>query len=321
MEGCVEPQHSRVSDPMKFHLDEHKHMPNSRSTRGFTLIELLVVICLIAVVSALLLPAVQHSRDAARLAQCKNNMKQLGLAFHNYHDTFLTFPPGWTQHHPQAGSQTRLGWSVFILPFIDQAPLYNRMNFQTQRADPLELFQTRIPTYRCPQDPSPDVNSQRGQFGTLNYSANFGPVAPPRWVENGLAEFWPGSAPTPLTTDGLAFLNSRIRKSNLQDGWSNTFHLGERSAANGAAIWMGVRGNEFETDQVTDCSAGHEINASEAGFSSRHIGGANFLMCDGAVRFLSEKTESGLLIEGQVKLYQALSHRSDGQGGPFPFKP
>jgi prepilin-type N-terminal cleavage/methylation domain-containing protein/prepilin-type processing-associated H-X9-DG protein len=289
-----------------------------RSTRGFTLVELLVVICLIVVLSTICLPALQRSRDEARQAQCKNNMKQLGLAFHNYHDTFATFPPGWTQHHPQPGPQPRYGWSVFVLPFIEQGPLYQRLDFQTQQAEPLELFQTRIPIYRCPEDPSDDVNAQRGKYGTLNYSVNFGPVAPPRWLESGLAEFWPGQLPTPLKTDGLAYLNSRIAIRDILDGTSNTFLIGERSATSGAAIWMGVRGNEYETDQATDCGHGHEINASEAGFSSRHIGGAHFLMCDGAVRFVSEKTQSGPVVEEGMKLYQILSHRADGQG-TIPF--
>ncbi len=284
-----------------------------RPSRGFTLIELLVVICLIAVMSALLLPAVQHSRDDARRAHCKNNLKQFGLAFHNYHDTFNTFPPGWTQHHPQPGPETRFGWSVFVLPFVEQAAMYQRLDFHTQRAEPLELFQTRIPTYRCPEDPSVDVNSQRGQFGTLNYSVNFGPVAAPRLVDNGLAEFWPGSLPTPLKADGLAFLNSKIGIRDIRDGTSNTFLAGERSTTGGAAIWMGVRGNEFETDQVTDCAHGHEINASEAGFSSLHAGGAHFLMCDGTVRFINERIPSGPGVQQQMQTYQRLSHRSDGQ--------
>lgn len=288
-------------------------MPQSRSTRGFTLIELLVVICLIAVVSALLLPAVQHSRDAARMAHCKNNLKQFGLAFHNYHDTFNTFPPGWTQHHPQPGPQTRFGWSVFILPFVEQAAMYQRLDFGAQRAEAQELFQTRIPTYRCPEDPSDDVNSQRGKFGTLNYSVNFGPVAPPRLMENGLAEFWPGQLPTSLKADGLAFLNSKIGVRDILDGTSNTFLAGERSATGGAAIWMGVRGNEFETDQVTACSPGHEINKSEAGFSSLHGGGAHFLMCDGVVRFVNERIPSGPGVAQKMPIYQRLSGRADGQ--------
>ena len=287
-------------------------MTAQQRTRGFTLIELLVVICVITILLTLLTPAVQHSRDAAHRAQCKNNMKQLGLAFHNYHDTFRSFPPGWTQHHPQPGPETRFGWSVFVLPFVEQAPLYERLDFGTQRAEPLSLFQTLIPVYRCPEDPSDDINTQRGEFGTLTYSVNFGPVAPPRLLENGLAEFWPGQLPTPLKTNGLAYLNSKIGVRDILDGTSNTFLIGERSAIGSAAIWMGVRGNEFETDQVTDCAPGHGINKSEAGFSSRHIGGAHFLMCDGTVRFVNEQIPSGPGTMQQMPLYQRLSGRADG---------
>ena len=280
--------------------------------RGFTLIELLVVIALIAVLSALCLPAIQHARDEARKAQCQNNLKQLGLALHNYHDAHRVFPPGWTQYHPQPGPETRFGWAVFITPYIDQAPLYKQFNFQTQRAEPLNLFQTRLAAYRCPEDPSPDNNSQRANFGTMNYSGNFGPVAPPRWMADGLTEFWPGQAPTLLEANGLAYLNSRVAVRDILDGTSNTILAGERSATSGAAIWMGVRGNEFETDQVTDCSPGHEINSGDAGFSSRHGGGANFLFCDGTVRFLSAQIEAGPGEQQQMKTYQKLSHRSDG---------
>lgn len=281
-------------------------------SRGFTLIELLVVICVITILLTLLTPAVQRSRDAARLAHCKNNLKQLGLAFHNYHDTVKAFPPGWTQYHPQPGPETRFGWAVFVLPYLDQVPLYKRLDFGTQRAEPLSLFQTLIPVYRCPEDPSDDINAQRGEFGTLTYSVNFGPVAPPRLIENGLAEFWPGQLPTPLSTGGLAHLNSKVGVRDIRDGTSNTFLIGERSAIGSAAIWMGVRGNEFETDQVTDCAPGHEINKSEAGFSSRHIGGAHFLMCDGAVRFVNEQIPSGPGTMQQTLVYQRLSGRADG---------
>ena len=284
-------------------------MTNRLRPRGFTLIELLVVIGVITILLTLMTPAVQRSRDAARLAHCKNNLKQLALAFHNYHDTFNTFPPGWTQHHPQPGPETRYGWSVFVLPFVEQAPLYQRLDFGTQKAEPLATFQTLIPTYRCAEDPSPEPNSSRGEFGTLNYSVNFGPIVPPRFLENGLAEFWPGHLPTLLKADGLAHLNSKIGVRDIIDGSSNTFLIGERSATGSAAIWMGVRGNEFETDQVADCAPGHEINKSEAGFSSRHIGGANFSMCDGAVRFISEQIASGP--GAQQPTYQRLSQRND----------
>src|SRR6187401_2658539 len=92
-----------------------------RIRRGFTLIELLVVIAIIAILIALLLPAVQQAREAARRSQCKNNLKQIGIALHNYHDTFNALPPGWVQTN-------RWGWGTMVLPGLDQAPLYNSLS-------------------------------------------------------------------------------------------------------------------------------------------------------------------------------------------------
>ena len=291
---------------------ENLTMTKSRTMHGFTIVELLIVIAVVAVLLTLCLPFVQHARNDARRLQCQNNLKQIGLALHNYHNVTKVFPPGWTQHHPLPGPQTRFGWSVFILPYMDQAPLYKRLEFQDQRAEPMATFQTRIVAYRCPSDPSGDINSACGDLGTMNYSGNFGPVAPPRWMGLGLDEFWPGSLPTPTKADGLAFLNSRVRIADISDGTSQTFLVGERSANSGAGIWMGVRGNEYESDQVTDCSPGRAINSGFGAFSSLHDGGANFLFCDGRVVFLSQQIESGSGEGQQMRTYQKLSHRSDG---------
>ena len=122
----------------------------NRKRKGFTLIELLVVIAIIAILVALLLPAVQQAREAARRTQCKNNLKQLGLAFHNYHDVHRTFPPGWindhtrwqttggasvNSHHGNAEDDAQWAWSVFLMPFIDQAPAFNTLGVNDQRAD------------------------------------------------------------------------------------------------------------------------------------------------------------------------------------------
>jgi prepilin-type N-terminal cleavage/methylation domain-containing protein len=108
-----------------------------RQRSGFTLIELLVVIAIIAILIALLLPAVQQAREAARRRQCKNNLKQIGLALHNYHDSLLVFPFGGSVGADIVNLSTTgnngFGWRVFILPYIDQAPLYNQLAAQRDR--------------------------------------------------------------------------------------------------------------------------------------------------------------------------------------------
>src|SRR5665213_792890 len=142
----------------------------SSNFKGFTLIELLVVIAIIAVLIALLLPAVQQAREAARRTQCKNNLKQLGLALHNYHDiTSNTFPPGYIDVNPQ-GVLLLWGWGTMILPQIDQAPLYNvltspatvpNINTGLASATPATVtpntVQTVIRAFRCPSDNGSDV--------------------------------------------------------------------------------------------------------------------------------------------------------------------
>jgi len=182
--------------------------------RGFTLIELLVVIAIIAVLIALLLPAVQQAREAARRTQCKNNLKQLGLACHNYHDTAKQFPQNYdgraALQDRTAGGQWQggtgcFGWIVMALPYLDQAPLYNRFNFNDQdptpgSADPLgslgwtsqyntTLAVTVLPALMCPSNPQENKqipwvagnggsqNYNRTPVGRSDYTGNMGFVA------------------------------------------------------------------------------------------------------------------------------------------------
>ena len=170
--------------------------------RGFTFVEMLVVLGVIAIAVAVLMPAIQQARQDVRRVQCKNNLKQLGLALHNYHDTYNLFPPGWVSKGGEPGLGARTGWQTAILPYIDQAPLYNQINFNEppHEADgtPKKLFQTVIRAYRCPIDPTPDLNPLRGQYATSNYSGNYGNSAPPRLRSLGMSDFWPGAVVAPM---------------------------------------------------------------------------------------------------------------------------
>lgn len=271
------------------------------SARGFTLIELLVVIAIIAILIALLLPAVQQAREAARRTQCKNNLKQFGLAMHNYHDTTNAFPPGVVNYNANtctvmSNGQTvpdtnaRLwGWGTFLLPYIDQAPLYNQLRPDGCRmpdagfAYPAAgaLLQIPLPAYRCPSDAGDDINIFHQNYSTSNYAINF----------------------------QIGFVNSRVRIRDLQDGTSNTFMITERRLKRdpagdrhtGAVVW----GRSGSTDAGYHFRSGPSINLRPApntsntgiagdpgcyrhGSSSAHVGGAHFLMADGAVRFVSE---------------------------------
>jgi prepilin-type N-terminal cleavage/methylation domain-containing protein len=207
---------------------------------GFTLIELLVVIAIIAILIALLLPAVQQAREAARRASCKNNLKQIGLALHNYHDVHLTFPPGWMGVNPQTRlpyveGESGFAWGAMILPFLDQAPLYQQFNFSIAMDLPPNRPFLRQPltVFQCPSDPKPeaffqdDRNGEDVQLATANYVGVFGVI------ELDDCENPPGVFPVSPTGqclgDGAFFHNSVVRMRDIIDGTSNTFLVGERT--------------------------------------------------------------------------------------------
>lgn len=285
------------------------HFLNRR--RGFSLVELTTAFLVVTVLLALVAPAMQRARDDARRQACMNHLKQIGLAFHNYHDAHKCMPPGWTNHHPEPGEQERYGWGMFLTPFLDSIEIYEQVAFSNQEPRALAVTRQRLPVYRCPSDTTEDPNLLRGGFGTSNYSANFGSTAPPRWLDVTLCSAWPGQASTPPQTNGMLWYNSCCRFRDVTDGTSNTLLAGERSISGAAGLWMGVRGNNYESDQVTDTSAGNEINSSETSFSSSHSGGAAFLFGDGRVLFLNEKIDSTPRSDGRPGTYQRLGNRHD----------
>src|SRR4051812_18590026 len=173
---------------------------HSRRRRAFTLIELLVVIAIIAILIALLLPAVQQAREAARRTQCRNNLKQIGLALHNYHDAANTIPPGYigTQAVPNVtGQSLNYGWATFILPFMDQSPLYNTIgsgfsgpNAVTFASSTISAssaaYQTVLPAFRCPSDTGAATATLNlyvcKTFGRSNYAGCAGAIPLDRYL-------------------------------------------------------------------------------------------------------------------------------------------
>ncbi len=260
--------------------------------RGFTLIELLVVIAIIAILIALLLPAVQQAREAARRSTCKNQMKQLGLALHNYHDTFNTFPPGgWS-----GGNQ--LSYTTQILPYIDQAPLYGTINFSTPGDSSFDAIAARkLVVMLCPSSNKEMENGSATLFAQ-HYLGVQGTVSTTATLGNTLT-----------ANNGMMFSNSKVNFRDVTDGTSNTFQLGEHSyhkdLANsnndGYRKWTrGCAGNTcVSCKAIRDFGINRaEYNGSSsftvASFGSNHVGGAHFLMGDGAVRFVSENIDLGV---------------------------
>ena len=284
--------------------------------RGFTLIELLVVIAIIAVLIALLLPAVQQAREAARRTQCKNSLKQLGLALHNYHDLFKTFPPGYISVDEATGQMNPVdggsgaGWALLLLPQIDQSALYNKFNPNLRITDPVNapLLTTVLPTFVCQSDvaPSPtwkitaDGNPSQvlAELATANYVAAFGTVSLDD-CENP-AGTAPVTAQGQCQGNGSTYHNSRVRMRDFLDGTSNTVLVGERRTKETEdwwSTWAGMVAGGEEAGQRILGSMDHRPNHPAAhfdDFSSMHVGGAQFLMGDGHVRFVSENIDGTL---------------------------
>jgi len=300
--------------------------------RGFTLIELLVVIAIIAILIALLLPAVQQAREAARRTQCRNNLKQLGLALHNYHDTFSVFPPGclavsyagvaYSTPMSEPGRTAVAGgwgWSVFVLPFIDQSPLYNALNPNGNNfpVSPTPLTRTILPGYLCPSDPSGSIVFSPAMGGAgagdghakSNYPAIFGSTSV-NYINTAATN-----------TRGIFWYNSNTRIRDVTDGASNAIMVTERvwdggdSETRRGAIWAGKcpgastplnSGNKYSNLVRAQNHPDWIIKgANNNSAMSMHVGGVHFVLGDGGVRFISENTDG--------VIYQRLGQMADGE--------
>ncbi len=215
-----------------------------RNRRGFTLIELLVVIAIISILVALLLPAVQKSRAAARRTQCSNNLRQIGLALHNYHDPNKVFPPGTVEAGPRASAATEPAWSwgVAILPYLEASPLYRQLNPRSQTlgqvlANRSDLARRVLPVFVCPEDAGASLNSRR-LFDTLEVATSNYVASAPN------ASVWDLSNPGPFgfINRGIFTGESHVRLSEITDGTASTFLVGERRFVKegDASVWVGA---------------------------------------------------------------------------------
>jgi len=307
------------------------------SRKGFTLIELLVVIAIIAVLIALLLPAVQQAREAARRSQCLNNLKQIGLAMHNYHDTHLAFSPGWigadpvTRAHDIEGLNG-FGWGTMVLPYLEQGNLFSQFDFRYSIIDSTSsvpgnftLLPTRLAVFQCPSDPHPEeweIEPEGGgaaiaSLGIANYVGLFGyqyvgplPDADDERDLHVCEELAPGQQ---CVGDGILFHNSKITIGHITDGTSNTIMVGERASQVGAAAepfystWTGVIPEGEEAFARILGSADHVPNVGEHAedFSSKHTGGAHFILGDGHAKFVSENVD--------LNVFRAIGTRAGGE--------
>lgn len=319
--------------------------------RGFTLVELLVVIAIIGILIALLLPAVQAAREAARRSQCTNNLKQIGLGLHNYHSATKAFPPGWVRTHGTSADpdDPSWAWSVSVLPYMEQQPLYQRLNASKVTMsyvfkNDLAALQTAVSTYMCPSDTAagtpPGTNPNRTflKVGSLT----FNPA-----VAIGLSNY-PGNGGNQGDT-GLFQENLSMTMTDIQDGTSSTLAVGERMSpliktpsnnppndGGYAALWAGLDqvANEMinQPGGTQGCVRGYTYYRMPDGysntgtdwpdlaFSSMHPGGANFLLCDGSVRFISntinwtdQNTGISPLNKSLFGTFNRLGDRADGQ--------
>lgn len=292
----------------------HSHRLQSSPVRkpGFTLIELLVVIAIIAILMALLLPAIQQTREAARRTQCKNNLAQFSLAVQNYEASFEMLPPGTV--NPDGPIQNlpvgyHMSWIVQILPMMEQTHVFRAVDFSESAYSQsnARVRQTQIKVLKCPSDYKPVYQVET--VGTVIASSYVGSF---------------GGEDTAIASDnnGLLFLNSSVTRQQIRDGSSNTILLGEKSFPRQTVDlgWMSGTAATLRNTGVAINQGWDVVNffsrtqteppvppspVATGGFSSLHSGGANFALADGSVRFVSESID--------MTIFSHLGNRHDMQ--------
>jgi prepilin-type N-terminal cleavage/methylation domain-containing protein/prepilin-type processing-associated H-X9-DG protein len=290
---------------------------------GFTLIELLVVIAIIGILIGMLIPAVQKVRDSAVRASCANNLKQIGLALMNYHDTARSFPPGYISAYDSAGDDTGpgWGWAALILPQMEQQNLYALIQFNQGVEAPANsaVRVQPVPSYLCPADSAPVTWTAMKHNAVGTPTGSICDVAAASYVGVfGIGE--PG-----VDGEGIFSREVPVRIGDITDGTSQTMMVGERSFRWCQATWVGsvtnasmvpppgspappgywnssgfILGHTFEGTGGPG-SAGTEVN----GFSSQHLQGSNFVFADGSVHFIRTSLNH--------QIYEALSTKAGGE--------
>lgn len=280
------------------------HRIANRLRPGFTLIELLVVIAIISILISLLLPAVQKVREAANRSQCANNLKQIGLACHTYHDAIRALPPGYTATAAAPSTSPGWGWAAYLLPYLEQDNLYKQINLNNP-VETQSAIQTMVKIYLCPSDTPPTT-----PFVLTDATATTICSAAPSSYAATVGD--DASETDALTGNGPFYRNSRVRITDITDGTSNTTLIGDRAWADSMGIWAGAPNNTIcragptnpwsgATGPSQDFVLVHNnwINIktdSDGGlddFSSKHPGGVNLLFADGSVRFIQSITVDG----------------------------
>jgi prepilin-type N-terminal cleavage/methylation domain-containing protein/prepilin-type processing-associated H-X9-DG protein len=290
-----------------------------RRRKAFTLIELLVVIAIVAILIALLVPAVQKVRESAARAQCQNNLKQLGLALHSYHDARKQFPMGLVWNNGTYYDTPRTGWNYSLFPYIEQGPVYNQLPqsaanqqwypwWSAEATNPNGPTRVVIPIWLCPSDEGVLFNRQAwGVFSLGNYHVFFG----------GLNL---GGARTVSPSERAAFgVNFGARMIQITDGTSNTMVIGEYLRSRGAAndqrgmpwgdqpgyghVYTQMSPNSSSPDLIyigwcnnqpavnLPCINGDSGPNNTVASRSRHAGGVNVVLGDGSIRFVSQSVD------------------------------